>query len=100
MPSLPKKHGTARQKRKRNDSTKARQSKRLYPTYSTYWRKHREQQLIKQPLCEHCLKREKISVATEVDHINGRADRQQDYTPSNYQSLCKPCHSTKTRSEQ
>lgn len=60
----------------------------------------REAQLLRQPLCEHCLLDNKVTAAVDVDHINGRSDRAEDYTSDNLQSLCKSCHSKKTREEQ
>ena len=100
MPSQPPKHGRAKRKRVKNAQVKARQGKRLYATYHKVWRAHREAQLNKQPLCEHCLLINRVTPATDVDHKNGRADRESDYVSTNYQSLCKACHGTKTRSEQ
>lgn len=50
------------------------------------------------PLCVECLRLGLVSEAVEVDHIvplfKGGAD---DW--SNLQSLCKPCHDTKTRQD-
>lgn len=99
MPQLPSKHGSKVAKRVINQKAKQRQSKRLYSTSCKRWRYDREVQLSKQPLCEHCLQYGRTTAANEVDHINGRADREEDYVDSNYQSLCKPCHSTKTFKE-
>lgn len=100
MPSQPPKHGRARRNRVNNAQIKARQGKRLYATYHKVWRAHRETQLNKQPLCEHCLLINRVTAATDVDHIDGNAHREKDYVSANYQSLCKPCHGIKTRSEQ
>ena len=81
-------------------SVRRRQGKRWLSTSSKEWKAHRAEQLAKEPLCRHCKEKDLIVAANEVDHINGRADRESDYVDSNYQSLCKPCHSRKTRSEQ
>lgn len=61
--------------------------------YGGAWQKLRTWQLRRYPLCVECGR-----VATDVDHIvakrYGGLDR-----PDNIQSLCKRCHSKKTRSE-
>jgi len=48
------------------------------------------------PLCQSCLKANRLRPACEVDHVialvNGGAD---DFT-TNGQALCKPCHREKT----
>lgn len=52
-------------------------------------------------LCQHCKKEGRQVPATDVDHIDpfdGKHDpRRLDL--SNLQSLCKPCHSRKTATE-
>lgn len=63
------------------------------------WRDRlRPAQLTREPLCRDCARRDRITRATEVDHItppNGDPVLQRD--PSNFQSLCGPCHGRKTR---
>ncbi|MDV2299612.1 HNH endonuclease [Vibrio cholerae] len=49
-------------------------------------------------LCQECLKNGVITAATDVDHIINKACGGTD-AESNLQSLCKPCHKEKTRSE-
>jgi len=56
----------------------------------------RLEQLAIEPLCRMCRQAGRITAATEVDHIDGDADND---APSNRQSLCKSCHSTKTALE-
>ena len=58
------------------------------------WRKIRALQLQKEPLCRLCLAQGAGTPAEEVDHI----DRKQpdNHGWDNLQSLCKPCHSSKT----
>jgi len=68
--------------------------------YSTrQWRDRlRPLQLSKQPLCAHCIDRGEITLAMDVDHKiphNGNYWLQRD--PDNLQSLCKACHTRKTR---
>ena len=65
------------------------------------WRDHiRPHQLAKHPVCAACAAQGRVSLAQEVDHIvppNGNQALMRD--PSNFQSLCKPCHSRKTRAQ-
>ena len=66
--------------------------------YGRRWRRMREVQLRREPLCRACAARGIVAAATDVDHIvprrlggaNGRG---------NLQSLCHGCHSGKTRAE-
>lgn len=60
----------------------------------------RAMQLAREPLCRACRRRGRATAAKEVDHITphkGNIDLFLD--ESNLQSLCKPCHSTKTATE-
>src|SRR3954468_6776742 len=68
---------------------------------TTRWRKVRAIKLAKDPLCEECEKHGQTTPANEVDHIIPREDRPDlTFVMSNLQSLCKTCHSKKTRHEQ
>lgn len=71
-----------------------REAKRWLPTNSEAWRRLRKFILAREPLCRMC-----GQPATDVDHVNGRADRAEDNAHSNLQALCKPCHSRKTGHE-
>lgn len=52
-------------------------------------------------LCVHCLRNGLHTLAKHVDHIvEIRDDFALRLTLSNLQSLCIPCHNTKTRDEQ
>jgi 5-methylcytosine-specific restriction endonuclease McrA len=69
--------------------------------YDRRWRKLRARKLAEDPLCEHCLVKDMVTAASEVDHII-RHQGQSDplfWLWSNLQSLCKPCHSRKTMVE-
>lgn len=63
------------------------------------WRRIRAIQLSLEPLCRDCARQGQGTEATEVDHIDG-GEHEGQYEPgkgyTNLQSLCKPCHSTKT----
>ena len=68
--------------------------------YDHTWRKAREQYLRMNPLCVHCIKAGLVTPATEVDHIQAHGgDTGLFWNRSNWQALCKPCHSTKTAQE-
>ena len=68
--------------------------------YNARWRRLRGKKLRADPLCAHCMQDDRHVAATEVDHViphRGDASLMWDYT--NLQSLCKSCHSRKTRQE-
>ena len=68
--------------------------KKADPFYSSSkWRKVRRRQLAMHPLCK-CKE-----PATDVDHIKPRSEGGADLEYENLQSLCKSCHSKKTRRE-
>jgi len=60
--------------------------------YGSAWRKIRNRYIKVHPLCEECLKAERLTPAQEVHHILplGHGGTNDD---SNLMSLCKPCHS-------
>ena len=55
------------------------------------WRRLRAQVLREEPLCRSC-----GAPATDVDHIIPRA-KGGTHHRANLQSLCRPCHRTKTQ---
>ncbi len=60
------------------------------------WKKRRAAQLIKQPLCEQCLRDGVIRIATVCDHIiDHKGDRNSFYN-GEVQTMCHSCHSRKT----
>lgn len=67
---------------------------------TTRWRKARLAFLARHPLCADCATFGKPVAATEVDHITPhRGDARLMWDRSNWQALCKPCHSRKTARE-
>lgn len=70
-----------------------RQRRRYLHTGSAQWRAIRKAQLERFPLCERC-----SDAANEVDHRNG--DTSDNRIGIALASLCKSCHSAKTRREQ
>ena len=68
--------------------------------YTNRWLKCRIIYLRAHPLCVVCLKANRVTAATEVDHIiPHKGDPRLFWDESNWQSLCKSCHSTKTANE-
>jgi len=62
---------------------------------SRRWRKVREQQLIREPLCRECLEAGVVKAAEMVDHIQPIKQGGDKYAPSNLQSLCNKHHNIK-----
>lgn len=64
------------------------------------WRKQSKLFLDRHPLCADCAAIGIVTAAREVDHIvPHRGDPKLMWAKSNWQSLCKPCHSRKTARE-
>lgn len=93
------------------DSCKAKKNERhqLYDKYrrdkqakafynSKEWQLLREQALLRDlGLCQHCLPKDKIQLAEEVDHILPiKFYWEHRLTLDNLQSLCNTCHRVKT----
>lgn len=69
--------------------------------YGYRWQQSAKGWLAKHPLCVHCEAMQRITAATEVDHIiPHRGDMALFWDRTNWQSLCKPCHSRKTAAGQ
>ncbi len=60
--------------------------------YGRAWKRIRDRYIGKHPLCEMCLKNNKITPATEVHHIRPLS-RGGTHDEDNLMALCKPCHS-------
>ena len=68
--------------------------------YGRQWRKERALYLKLHPLCKICMSENRVTPATEVDHIiphKGNYDLFWDV--NNWQALCKICHSKKGLNE-
>jgi 5-methylcytosine-specific restriction protein A len=64
---------------------------------SPEWKILRKYMLQLQPLCEMCLRKDRITVATELHHIRDIADAPHlRLDTSNLMPICKSCHSTIT----
>jgi 5-methylcytosine-specific restriction protein A len=68
--------------------------------YTYRWQKAREGWLRNHPLCVHCERDGRVVAASDVDHIiPHKGDMELFWDNTNWQSLCAPCHSTKTATE-
>jgi 5-methylcytosine-specific restriction protein A len=63
------------------------------------WKRIREQILTDEPLCRNCSKHNRVSLATEVDHITPLWAGGKEYDLTNLQPLCCDCHIIKTSEE-
>ena len=65
--------------------------------YDYRWQKTSRGYLARNPLCIKCEENGVISAATDVDHIIPiQVDSMRKYDRTNWQALCKSCHSRKT----
>lgn len=68
--------------------------------YNGAWEKARLAFLRDHPLCAECLKHNRVTAATCVDHvIPHRGDQRLFWDVNNWQALCTPDHSRKTLAE-
>lgn len=64
------------------------------------WRKKREAQLLKEPLCRYCQELGRITAATIADHIEPHRGDRTAFWQGKLQSLCGPCHSSVKQREE
>ena len=94
MPSKMKVHKPCLKRQTRSLKQKQVSNGRVLGLSSRAWRRLREFQLNRQPLCEHCFDDKGLCVvATDVDHIDNDPSNNE---LSNLASLCHSCHSKKT----
>lgn len=68
--------------------------------YDADWRRYRIMYLREHPLCVECLKEDKVTAATVVDHIiPHKGNKELFWDPKNHQSLCEHHHDLKTATE-
>ena len=68
--------------------------------YTRRWYRARAHFLAENPLCVECLKEDRTTAATVVDHIiPHKGDMRLFWDRSKWQSLCKPHHDAKTARE-
>ena len=76
----------------------ARAGRALYATER--WKRAARRHLAAHPLCVDCAELGAVTAAAEVDHVvPHRGDRRRFWDRSNWQSLCRTCHSRKTAGE-
>ncbi len=64
------------------------------------WQRAARRFLRRNPLCVDCAELGAVEAATDVDHIEPhKGDRAKFWDRSNWQALCKRCHSRKTARE-
>lgn len=80
-----------------NQYQRDRKVQRFYQ--SPEWRAVRRRKLDQNPLCEECLKHNKVTKATMVDHIVPIKQGGEAFNMNNLQSLCNECHSRKSVQE-
>ena len=86
------KHYSPKMRKQGREQSRDRQQSRALFTSSRAWRSIRARILVRDLYtCKMCK-----GIANEVDHIDGDAYNNLD---DNLQSLCKPCHSSKTAKE-
>jgi 5-methylcytosine-specific restriction enzyme A len=66
--------------------------------YGAAWQHLREAILRREPLCRVCDQAGRTTIATQVDHILGKARGGTD-DESNLQPICSACHNAKTATE-
>lgn len=97
-PALVEERFCAAHKAKRYREQNARRGSASSQGYGAQWRKLVAIQREREPLCREHLKRGEAVQKDEVDHIVPKALGGIDDF-SNFQSLCKSCHSAKTARE-
>jgi hypothetical protein len=66
--------------------------------YGSDWRRVRAAILAAEPLCRMCAAEGRVTIATEVDHIQPftSLDDPRRLDPTNLRPLCAPCHRSRT----
>lgn len=68
--------------------------------YNYQWKKTREGWLRNHPYCAGCERHGRVRLATVVDHIKDhKGNKELFWDRKNWQSLCVPCHASKTFSK-
>ena len=67
---------------------------------SAAWKKLRIFKLSRDPLCEYCLEKDHVNIATEVDHVIPiKVDWSMRLVFNNLNSTCHRCHMIKTKGD-
>jgi 5-methylcytosine-specific restriction protein A len=68
--------------------------------YTARWARLRAAILRAEPLCRRCTAENRVTAATDVDHIDRHRGRAAAFwLPDNLQPLCRSCHAEKTAEE-
>lgn len=76
-------------KREDKRSPEADQYRKLYAT--ARWQRIRAKQLNDHPVCQRCLQRGYVAVATICHHVD-RHSKRTDFFAGPWLSVCQPCH--------
>ena len=76
---------------------KGKENSKLYST--SFWKKRRQIQLSKKPLCAACLIEGRVVPAIHIDHVFPHRQDSQKFRNNLFQSLCHPHHALKTQDE-
>lgn len=76
---------------------KGKENSKLYS--QAYWKKQRQAQLSKSPLCVSCLINGKVIQAEHIDHVFPHRQNADRFRRNIFQSLCPACHTLKTQME-
>lgn len=95
MPTLPTSKKSSKENNQRRQTDKRKLRQKAYQ--SSEWRKLREVYLKRNPLCEECLLKGKITPAVDVHHKkspfkNNEVNKSLLLDYNNLQALCKECH--------
>ncbi len=64
--------------------------------YGYKWQRFRLTYLARHPLCVACEKINRVTAATDVDHIIPHRGDMDKFWSGPFQALCGPCHKAKT----
>ena len=68
--------------------------------YDGRWRKYRKGFLADNPFCVECLKYDRLTAATVIDHVTPhKGDQELFWDLDNHQALCEQCHNKKSASK-
>ena len=100
MPVRPSTHKPYKTITKRHIAPEAKRQTSHQRGYGYRWQQARAGYLRKHPLCVHCQVKGRVTIATDLDHIEPhKGDMAKFWDFGNVQGLCKPCHSRKTAAE-
>lgn len=100
MPVRPPTHKLTQAATKRHEAPEQQRGTSASRGYGYKWQQARAGYLALHPLCAECERNGRIDIARELDHIvPHKGDMALFWKRSNWQGLCKPCHSAKTARE-